>query len=81
MAYILRARDRDGNIIDIPALRGEKGETGGTYTKAEMLDFFYPVGSVYMTADADFQPSEAFGGAWEEITGTADAIRIWKRTK
>jgi hypothetical protein len=42
MSYILRVRDKDGKMIDIPALRGEKGEKGDkgeapdTYSKAEV---------------------------------------------
>ena len=33
MAFILRVRDKDGNIIDIPAVKGDKGDTGATGSK------------------------------------------------
>lgn len=34
-----------------------------------LLDFFYPVGSIYETADANFDPNTVWGGTWEQITG------------
>lgn len=32
-----------------------------------MLDFFYPVGTIYTTEDKDFNPSTRWGGTWELI--------------
>ena len=32
-----------------------------------MLDTIYPVGSVYLTIDDNFDPNEKFGGSWELI--------------
>lgn len=37
--------------------------------KRALLEFIYPVGSVYMTMDDEFEPSEVFGGTWERIEG------------
>ena len=33
------------------------------------LDKTYPVGSVYMTMDNNFNPATSFGGVWEKIQG------------
>lgn len=38
-------------------------------SKVELLDFFYPVGSIYETADNDFVPDEVWGGTWEKVQG------------
>ena len=36
-----------------------------------MLDMFYPIGSIYITMSNSVQnPSELFGGTWEQITNT-----------
>lgn len=32
-----------------------------------ILDFFYPVGTIYTTEDKDFDPSTRWGGTWELI--------------
>ena len=32
-----------------------------------VLDFFYPVGTIYTTEDKDFNPSTRWGGKWELI--------------
>lgn len=34
-----------------------------------LLNFFYPVGSVYETADGSFDPNTAWGGTWVQVTG------------
>ena len=33
---------------------------------SELLDMFYPVGTIYETADSDFNPSLTWGGYWED---------------
>ena len=33
---------------------------------SELLDMFYPVGTIYETADPDFNPSLTWGGEWED---------------
>ena len=44
-----------------------------------LLDMFYPVGSIYMSAN-DTNPATFLGGTWERV-GSADfADYIWKRT-
>ena len=34
---------------------------------AEILDFIYPVGTIYTTLDDGFQPAVKFGGSWVQI--------------
>lgn len=36
--------------------------------RANMLDFFHPVGSYYETSNANFNPNTAWGGTWVEDT-------------
>ena len=38
-------------------------------TKDELLNIFYPVGSIYETTDNDFVPDEVWGGTWQRIKG------------
>lgn len=75
--------DGSGNIeIDIPeptiASQAE-AEAGTDNTKhmtplrtkqeikAVVLDMFFPVGSIYMSADANFNPNTSWGGTWSKI--------------
>ena len=44
-----------------------------------MLDFFYPVYTVYKTASSTFNPADSFGGKWEKI-GSTSGVYEWKRT-
>lgn len=37
--------------------------------KVDLLDFFYPVGTIYETADADFNPNTNWGGTWTKVEG------------
>ena len=37
-------------------------DTGGN-----LVDMFYPVGTIYMTADANFNPNTSWGGTWAKI--------------
>lgn len=43
-------------------------------------DDFYPVGSVYLTKDASFNPSTKFGGTWTNESGGYDQVIVWHRT-
>lgn len=36
--------------------------------KTPSLDLYYPVGSIYQTSNANFDPNVTFGGTWELIT-------------
>lgn len=36
--------------------------------KDQLYEKVYPVGSVYMTSDDNFNPEEAFGGTWRHVT-------------
>ena len=37
--------------------------------KVDLLNFFYPVGTIYETTDADFNPGTTWGGTWVKIEG------------
>lgn len=39
----------------------------------------WPVGAVYLTADAAQEPAELFGGAWEQMTSPMDGLYAWQR--
>lgn len=34
-----------------------------------LLDYIYPVGTIYHTEDDSFNPSEYWGGVWEKLKG------------
>lgn len=36
---------------------------------SNIIDFFYPIGSIYQTENSDFDPNTTFGGTWELIKG------------
>lgn len=36
-------------------------------SSTKLVDMIYPVGSIYMTTDATFDPSATFGGTWTQI--------------
>ncbi len=44
-----------------------------------LLDLFYPVGTVYMTASTN-DPATLFGGTWEQLQSDNEAVSQWKRT-
>jgi hypothetical protein len=46
---ILRVKDKDGNVIDIPAIRGEPGKDG--YTPIKGVDYFD--GNDYVLTETD----------------------------
>ena len=35
----------------------------------DIIDIFYPVGTIYYTENNDFNPATQWGGTWEEIEG------------
>lgn len=38
-------------------------------SKSQILDMFYPVGTIYQTTDSTFDPEDKWGGTWEYIKG------------
>lgn len=60
------ALDWDGNLHLKGTLKVgcNANSTGGT----SLLDFCHPVGTVYMTEDANFNPNTAWGGTWDKTT-------------
>lgn len=66
----------DGKYIEqeetLPWLSDEQlaqlGITSAIQAKIDaMLNTIYPVGSIYISVDANFDPSVSFGGTWEKI--------------
>lgn len=52
----------------LSALMGKKlNET--KMSKEQILDMFYPIGTIYQTTDTRFDPADTWGGTWETITG------------
>lgn len=43
-----------------------------------IIDLFYPVGSVYTTYDSTNSPADLFGGTWVQTKTTAPYT--WRRT-
>lgn len=55
----------------IPIVDNSEKETKKASISA-LLDLFYPVGSYYVTSDANFNPNESWGGTWKlDNDGTA----------
>lgn len=44
--------------------KGDQGEPGGTFSKSQMLEMFYPIGSYYETTDTTFDPNSEWTGVW-----------------
>ena len=66
---ILRVKDAEGNIIEIPAIRGEKGakgDKGDAPPLSEIVNLVYPIGSIYMSVNST-SPATLFGGTWEQL--------------
>ena len=40
-----------------------------TVSGKSLLDYFYPIGTVYETMDSSFNPSTFWGGTWERVKG------------
>lgn len=60
-------KDEDGNIISpVTSIDSIFTSTGGGFKQA-LLDFVYPVGSVYISSQ-DKNPSTFLGGTWSQIT-------------
>lgn len=39
----------------------------------------WPVGAVYMAADAAHDPEKLFGGKWEQVTSPKEGLYTWER--
>mgnify|MGYP001002538202 CR=1 FL=1 len=46
--------------------KGPTGPAGGAYTKQQMIDMIYPVGSIYMSVNST-SPQTLFGGTWVQL--------------
>lgn len=81
----LNGDSKEGVVITPPPNINHEIHDGKSFFD---VDVVYPIGSVYMSVDGSFNPSEAFGGEWEMINGeiliensTADQNKVvmWKR--
>jgi len=45
----------------------DKTKLNNSYTKQDIIDMFYPIGTIYETLDSTFDPNIAWGGTWEQI--------------
>lgn len=55
------------NKPSIPSKTSQLTNDSGFIMQSELLDFCYPVGSVYWTSNASFNPNTSFGGTWSRI--------------
>jgi len=58
-----------GNLYAGLAGGKQKLITSSGMTKTDVLDTYYPVGTIYSTTNSLFDPAAAFGGVWEIIEG------------
>ena len=48
--------------------------------KSSLLDFFYPIGTIYNTTDTS-SPDDIFGGTWTQVSvGLSNDVYSWERT-
>ena len=66
MSLTFKIIDAIEDLTDAPF--AEKEHTHSEYfTKSQLIDLFYPVGSIY-TSMNNTNPNTIFGGTWEQIT-------------
>lgn len=53
----------------IHGFNDETKEKVEVYAKSELLNVFYPVGTVYETTNNSFNPNTSWGGTWVKIEG------------
>lgn len=66
--YSINKFSYGGNTYKVEDNRIGSNSTGTVIT-AELLNIFYPIGTIYQTTNADFNPQEIFGGSWDKIEG------------
>lgn len=71
----------DDFVFHVPVSMDDDLDVNGILTVRgkTLLDYFYPVDTVYTTL-SDTNPGELFGGTWE-LVGTDGTANRWKRTK
>jgi len=79
LIIFLTIRNKDGFFLFI---EDETHDLRTTISDLDVLNMVYPVGSVYLTTNANFNnPSAQFGGGtWAERLGPINNIYIYKRT-
>lgn len=60
-----------GSTSTTNALSAAKGKelSDTKLSKMDVLNLFYPVGTIYQTTDSTFDPEDKWGGTWESIKG------------
>lgn len=60
-----------GSTSTTNALSAAKGKelSDTKLSKSQILDLFYPIGTIYQTTDSTFDPADKWGGTWEYIKG------------
>lgn len=55
------------NKPTIPSKTSQLTNDSGFISQSALLDFCYPVGSIYWTSNGNFDPNVSFGGTWSRI--------------
>lgn len=62
---VYNGRNGEGLVNSVMGVSPPSGSTD--IAKATLMNLIYPIGSIYMTEDATFDPNEAFGREWTQI--------------
>lgn len=62
---VYNGRNGTGAVNTVATIAPPSGSTD--IPKFELFNLIYPLGSIYMTEDATFDPNTAFGGTWVQI--------------
>lgn len=62
---VYNGRNGEGLVNSVMGVSPPSGSTD--IVKATLMNLIYPLGSIYMTEDATFDPNTAFGGTWVPI--------------
>lgn len=70
---LLKGIDGKGSVSQVMGISpNEDSSVGavGNILAVKMFDLIYPVGSIYITKDKNFNPQNTFGGTWSQIVDT-----------
>ena len=62
---VYNGRNGEGLVNSVMGVSPPSGSTD--IVKATLMNLIYPLGSIYMTEDATFDPNTEFGGTWAQI--------------
>lgn len=74
-------RGRNGAVLDTPLLpaSGGTGVTSLAALAAALINYIYPVGSIYWSSSSVADPETLFGGTWTQLTDSSGKY-CWERT-